>query len=242
MIKSVIIEDEQKTLESLKYLLSKYCPDVEVSATADNFQQAYTLILKEQPQLIFMDIQLNSEDGTGIDLISTLNLSECAVVFISGYKDYAIEAFRLQAVDYLLKPLRISHLIEAVDKAKKYIDLKRSHQKDSSGTHRQDSFHVPTQQGFIIIRHSDIIRCEADGAYTHFYVKGKKERITSSINIGQVERKLGPEFFRIHKSHIVNKDSVQSYSKSEGLILKMADGSEVPVAKAHKDSFFKWLN
>lgn len=118
MIKSIIVEDELKTLESLRYLLSKYCPDVEVCATADSFQQAYNLILKEQPGLIFMDIQLNSEDGTGIDLISTLNLSECAVVFISGYKDYAVEAFRLQAVDYLLKPVRISHLIDAVNKAK----------------------------------------------------------------------------------------------------------------------------
>lgn len=242
MIKSIIVEDELKTLESLRYLLIKYCPDVEVCATADNFQQAYNLILKERPGLIFMDIQLNSEDGTGIDLISTLNLSECAVVFISGYKDYAVEAFRLQAIDYLLKPVRINHLIEAVNKAKKYLDLKKPDLKNSSVSYRHDSFHVPTQQGFIIIRHSDIIRCEADGAYTHFYVKGKKDRITSSINIGQVAQKLGTEFFRVHKSHIVNKDSVQSYSKGEGLILKMADGSEVPVSKAHKDSFFKWLN
>jgi two-component system LytT family response regulator len=238
MIKTLIIEDELKTRDSLIYLLEKYCPEISICSSADTFESGYNEVLAKEPELIFMDIQLNSEDGTGVDLVSALHGSGCAVIFISGFKDYAVDAFRLDAVDYLLKPIRIDQLIAAVAKAKKYLELKKS---GSDKDTKPNTFHVPVQHGFIIIRHKDIIRCEADGAYTHVYMKDKNERITASINIGVVEKKLGADFFRIHKSHIINRDSIVSYSKGDGLILKMTDGSDVPVSKAHKDSFFKWL-
>lgn len=241
MIKAIVIDDELKTRESLVYLLNKYCPEVEVCATADTFQQGYELVKQQQPALIFMDIQLNSEDGTGIDLINTLNLHHCAVIFVSGFKDYAVDAFRLKAVDYLLKPVRISFLIEAVDKAKKYLEAGHLNIAGTPGEPRHESFHVPTQHGIMIIKHKDIIRCEADGAYTHFYTREKHERITSSVNIGQVEQKLGSGFLRVHKSHVVNKEFVTGYSRSDGLIVNMCDGSGIPVSKMHKDVFFKWI-
>ncbi len=238
MIKTVIIEDELKTRDSLIYLLERYCPEISICSSADTFESGYKEVLAKEPELIFIDIQLNSEDGTGIDLASTLQVSGCAVIFISGFKDYAVDAFRLDAVDYLLKPIRIDHLIAAVAKAKKHIELKRL---PSGKDYKPGTFHVPVQHGFIIIRHKDIIRCEADGAYTHFYIKGRSERVTSSINIGLVEKKLDADLFRVHKSHIINKDFIVSYSKGDGLILRMADGSDVPVSKAHKESFFLWL-
>ena len=239
MIKTLIIEDELKTRDSLVYLLEKYCPEIRICGSADTFELAYNRVLAEAPELIFMDIQLNSEDGTGIDLLHTLKLSDCAVIFISGFKDYAVDAFRLNAVDYLLKPVRIDQLVTAVAKAKAYLELRKA---AAAKDHKPLTFHVPVQHGFIIIRHGDIIRCEADGAYTHFYVRGKPERITSSINLGLVEKKLDMDFFRVHKSHIVNRNEVVSYSKGDGLILRMTDASEVPVSKAHKDAFFKWLD
>ena len=240
MIKAIVIDDEQKTRESLVYLLNKYCPEIEVCATADTFQLGYELVKEQQPALIFMDIQLNSEDGTGIDLINTLSLHNCAVIFISGFKDYAVDAFRLKAVDYLLKPVRINFLMEAVEKAKKHLET-GSLKPGTPGEAGQGNFHVPTQHGIMIIKHKDIIRCEADGAYTHFYTREKNERITSSVNIGQVEQKLDSGFLRVHKSHVVNKEFVTGYSRTDGLVVTMCDGSEVPVSKAHKDVFFKWI-
>jgi two-component system, LytTR family, response regulator len=240
-MKAIIIDDEPKTLESITYLLNKYCPDVQLCASADNFQSGYQLIRQEEPELIFIDIQINSVEGTGIDLIQAMHLLNCAVIFISGYKDYAVEAFRLNAVDYLLKPVRIDQLIEAVGKAKKHLELRNSETNPLQPLQKNYAFHVPTQNGFVILRYNDIIRCEADGAYTHFYMKDKSDKITSSINLGQVENKLGTSFFRAHKSHIINKEFVVSYSKGEGLLVKMNDGCEVPVSRTQKDSFFKWL-
>jgi two-component system LytT family response regulator len=241
MIRTVIIEDETKTRESLEYLLQKYCPDVTICGAAPDFEQGYALIKKEKPSLVFMDIQLNSQEGNGLELINSLDLNHCAVIFISGYKDYAVEAFRLKAVDYLLKPVRINHLTEAVEKAKK--SLSQGDQSYSSGKETKNhTFHIPSQNGFILIKQQDIIRCEADGAYTHFYINGKSEKITSSINIGQIEQKLSSNFLRIHKSHIINKHFIVSYSKGEGLMVKMSDHFQVPVSRAQKDNFFSWLS
>jgi two-component system LytT family response regulator len=152
-----------------------------------------------------------------------------------------VEAFRLKAVDYLLKPIRINHLIESVEKAKKYLQLQKKHEAFSLQESKSDMFHIPSQNGFVLLRQQDIIRCEADGAYTHFYVIGKAEKITSSMNIGQIELKLNTSFLRVHKSHIINKACIISYSKGEGLMVKMQDQSEIPVARAQKDLFFKWL-
>lgn len=241
MIRSVIIEDETKTREGLEYLLQKYCPEITICGMADDFEQGYRLVKQEKPSLVFIDIQLNSQEGTGIELIHALNLPCCAVIFISGYKDYAVEAFRLKAVDYLLKPIRINHLVESVEKAKRYLDLQKLHEPGAAHEPRNDIFHIPSQSGFVLVRQQDIIRCEADGAYTHFYVSGKKERIMSSVNIGQVELKLSSHFLRVHKSHIINRAYIVSYSKGEGLMAKMMDHSEIPVSRAQKEVFFKWL-
>lgn len=241
MLRTVIIEDEAKTREGLEYLLQKYCPEIILCGTADDFEQGYQLIKRENPSLIFIDIQLNAQEGTGLELIHTLNLSGSAVVFISGYKDYAVEAFRLQAVDYLLKPIRINHLVEAVEKAKKHLELQKPAEQDKGHEPKNETFHIPSQSGFVLVRQGDIVRCEADGAYTHFYVKGKTEKITSTINIGQIEPKLGSDFLRVHKSHILNKSFIVSYAKGEGLLVKMTDQSEIPVSRTQKDVFFKWL-
>jgi two-component system, LytTR family, response regulator len=239
MIKSIIIEDETKTKESLEYLINKYCPEVTVCASAGSFTEGYELYKQKLPDLLFLDIQLNSQEGSGIDLAAMKELANCPVIFISGYKDYAVEAFRLNAVDYLLKPIKINQLQEAVVKAKLFIQEQKKHleKRIESNT----TFHIPTQHGFVILKQQDIIRCEADGSYTHFYLSQKKEKFTASINIGQVETKLGPNFMRVHKSHIINKDHVLSYSKNEGLIVTLIDQSEVPVSRALKDDFFKWL-
>jgi two-component system, LytTR family, response regulator len=239
-MKALIIEDEKKTRESLEHLLKKYCPEIKTCISTDNFHTGYELIKSEKPSLLFIDIQLNSEEGTGLDLINTLQLTDCAVIFISGHRDYAVEAFRLKAVDYLLKPIRIDQLIEAVKKGIVFLDQKNN--SPALKDNKSDTFHIPTQNGFVIIHTQDIIRCEADGAYTHFHVKGKKEKITSSVNIGQIEQKLNNNFFRVHKSHIINKAFVEGYSKAEGLIVKMSDQFMVPVSRTLKEQFFNWLN
>lgn len=238
-MKAVIIDDETKVREELAYLLKKYCPGINVCAEAEDFQSGYEIIEREQPELLFVDVQLHSTEGNGMDLIAATGMQDRAVIFISGHRDYAVDAFRFSAVDYLLKPLRLQQLKEAIQKVKDRLDNSKLSTVISET--RTDSFHIPTHDGIAIVRPGEIIRCEADGAYTYFFTKTNTGRITSSANIGQAEGRLGADFLRVHKSHIINKNYVTGYSKTEGLLVKMADGHEVPVSKSHKKAFLAWL-
>ncbi len=240
MIKTVIIEDEPKVKESLVYLLEKYCSDLQICGVAGTFEEAYSLVNTHKPQLIFADIQLNSPEGTGIDLVNTLCIDNLLVIFISGWKDYAVEAFRMNAVDYLLKPVNIQQLMQAVEKVRRSIEWNTSVVKSDRAP---GTLHIPTHNGFMIIQQDDIVRCEAEGPYTHFFIKDKSRKITSSINLGHTEQKLRKDiFFRVHKSHIINRQHILEYQRGEGGIAKMSDLFEAPVSRSMKEDFLKWLD
>jgi two-component system, LytTR family, response regulator len=241
MIKTLIIEDEAKVRESLSYMLEKYCPQVSVCAVATTFEEGYRLVNQHNPELVFVDIQLNSQEGTGIDLLYTLSLEGVAIIFISGFKEYAVDAFRLNAVDYLLKPINIQQLTEAVERAKTYL-LKNKSISSKITNLFATTIHIPTTHGFMIFQQSDIMHCKADGPYTHFFMNGKTGKITSSVNLGQVEQKLDKNvFFRVHKSHIINRHYVKEYHRGEGGTVKMANQTEIPVSRIFKEDFLTWL-
>lgn len=240
MIKALIIEDEVLAGESLEYLLKKYCSAVKITGIASSFREAYDLFSEKRPDLLFVDVMLNSPEGNGIDLAHMPGIENCAVIFVSGHREFAADAFRLKAVDYLLKPVQINQLIEAVEKATVFINKTRKAQERKAKPAR-GQFHIPVKNSFVIVKHKDIIRCEADGAYTHFIVNGSADKITSSVNLGQMETKLGDDFLRVHKSHIINKNFISAYTKSEGLIVVMSDKAQIPVSRAMRDAFFDWL-
>src|ERR1044071_5631401 len=106
-MKTLIIEDEHKSRETLCYLLEKYCPDIQVCGSTPDFSEGYRLFSEEQPELLFIDIHLNSPEGTGRDLVQLIDRKKCAVIFTTGFREYAVDAFRLKAIDYLLKPMKI---------------------------------------------------------------------------------------------------------------------------------------
>lgn len=236
-MRTLIIEDENKSRDSLLYLLDKYCPEVTVCGSSANFEDGYQLFREQQPALLFVDIHLNAPEGTGLDLVKLIDRSPCAVVFTSGFREYAVEAFRLKAIDYLLKPIRIEQLVEAVQKALAFT----SKSAQMASARSAETFHIPTTSGFQLIRQHDIIRCEADGAYTHLFLTGSREYITTSTNIGQIAPRLGDDFMRVHKSHIVNKQFVTGYSKGDALFVRIANRWEIPVSRTHRDGFFAWL-
>jgi two-component system, LytTR family, response regulator len=238
-MKTLIIEDEHKSRETLAYLLEKYCPDIRICGSTANFEQGYQLFLEEKPELLLIDIHLNAPEGTGLDLVQLIDRSSCAVIFTTGFREYAVDAFRLKAVDYLLKPVRIEHLMEAVQKARNHLGKELPTNKLLP---ERELFHIPTPSGFQLIRQQDIIRCEADGAYTHLYINGTREHVTTSTNIGQIAPRLNGNFLRIHKSHIINRHFVTGYSKGDALFVKMTDRSEVPVSRTNRDQFFTWLD
>lgn len=237
MIRTMIIEDEPKVRDSLIIMIQKYCPDLEIASVTSSFEDALIEALRIRPQLVFSDIQLNSPEGNGISLVNLPAFKDCPVIFLTGWKEFAVDAFRVNAVDYLLKPLNIQQLLDAVEKAKRLILTEQLDKQTGVG-----NLHIPTTQGFMILKPEEIIRCSAEGPYSHLIVAGDKKNVFCSINLGQIEKRLSPGmFYRVHKSHLVNRLFVQEYLRGEGGTVKMADAAEVPVSRNAKEDFLLWL-
>lgn len=237
MIRTMIIEDEPKVRDSLIIMIQKYCPDLEISSVTSSFEDALIEAQRIQPQLVFSDIQLNSPEGNGIDLANMPAFKDCPIIFLTGWKEFAVDAFRVNAVDYLLKPLNIQQLLDAVEKAKRRILKDKTDKETGTG-----NLHIPTAHGFTILKPSEIIRCSAEGPYTHLIVAGDKKNVFCSINLGQIEKRLSPGmFYRVHKSHLVNRLFIQEYLRGEGGTVRMADAAEVPVSRNAKEDFLGWL-
>lgn len=239
MIRTLIIEDEYRSRETLEHLLSRYCPGLELCESASSFETGFRSLLQYKPQLVFLDIELHSPEGTGMELAALPEFRQCGIIFTTGYQSYAADAFRLNAIDYLLKPIRISHLSEAVKKAEAYFQLRKTALPAADA---RDMLKIPGTAGVMIFRLADIIRLEAEGAYTRIYAKAKADGVICSINIGQIANMLNDSFLRVHKSHIINRNYITEYTRSSGLQVVMSDRKEVPVSRAMRESFFKWLN
>lgn len=235
-MKTLIIEDEPYVTQTLKLLLTKYCPDVQLIGAATSFSEGYHMCQSLQPELVFCDIQLHSQEGTGLQLMQLVNHPAMKIIFITGTREFAADAFRVNAIDYLLKPVNIKELINSVEKASQRVQTIITPE-------RKSNLQIPTQHGFLVIPFSNVIRCQAEGTYTHFFTLDKQGRRTSSVNIGMVlERLPASDFFRVHKTHIVNKAHVIEYIKGEGGMARMTDNFEVPVSRLAKDAFIKWLS
>lgn len=230
---TVIIEDEPQAAAALRLLVDRYCPGLNVVGVASSFSEGYRLCQDLQPGLVFCDIRLNSAEGSGMDLARLLSDRKMKVIFVTGTKAYAAEAFRVNAIDYLLKPVRIKELTEAVDKV-----LQQPAGKPTATGH----LHLPSKQGVLLIPFETIVRCEADSAYTHFYIAGKPGRQTVSINLGRIAAQLPAEqFFRVHKTHLINRAHILSYRRGDEGMARMTDHCEVPIARPVREAFIRWL-
>lgn len=234
----MIIEDEPKVRDSLVIMIQKYCPDLEICGITSSFEEALTEAARLRPDLVFCDIQLNSPEGTGIDLAGTGIFKGCQVIFLTGWKEFAVDAFRVNAIDYLVKPLNIQQLLDAVEKVKRSMEKSQVEKDTVAG-----NLHIPTTSGFIILKPAEIIRCSAEGPYTHLILSGAKKQVFCSINLGQIEKRLSRNvFYRVHKSHLVNRHFILEYLRGEGGTVKMADAAEVPVSRNAKEDFLSWLS
>ena len=240
--KAIIIDDEPKLREVLKIKLSSYCENIELIGTASNIEEAYNLIQEYKPNLIFLDISMPG--GSGFDLLDRFETIDFEIIFVTGFDEFALDALKLSAVDYLLKPVDSDSLIKAVEKAKNNILTDYKAQRFDvlkHNTNLSDSndvkISVPGINSYDFFKLSDIVRCEGWQKYTKIFLDNG-ECIVSSYNIGIYKNILEKhDFFSTHKSHIINVDKIKKYSK-EGIIV-MNDGSEVPVARRRKEEFLE---
>lgn len=234
-INCIIIDDEQNGIELLQELLREYCPHVRVIGTANSIGNGKQLLREHRPDLVFLDIKM--PNGTGFDLIRELKETPFHVIFTTAHDEYAVRAFRLNATDYLLKPILSDELMEAVDRVigKVYV----AGGFDSPANRRIEAFNrlaLPTPEGMIFIPVDRIVRCEAEGAYTRAHLVSN-ENVLFSKNLGQLEKRLSDQgFVRVHHSHLVNLQHIDAYQRIGHGQLVMSDRSVVKVSRNKKSA------
>ncbi len=246
MIKAIIIDDERKSVFTLNSFLQEHCTEVGVAGTANSAKTGRELIDAVKPQLVFLDIEMPL--GSGFDLLQSLPVIDFEIIFITAYNQYAINAFRFSAIDYLLKPLRISQLMEAVDKASKRINEKikfRNYellllnmQEQRPGSQKL-SFTDRGQQFLVSLE--DIMYIIADGNYCHIHTAGKV--FLSTKNLKEFDELLPDDLFcRIHHGHLVNMRFIAKTQKGRGGSVTMKNGTTLEVAVRRKEEFLKKLS
>ncbi len=246
---AVLVDDEPNNIELLTHFLKKYCPRVDVIGQADTKEDAIAIIPQLQPQLLFLDIVL--DEGTGFDVLEAINAENIQVIFVTAFDEFAIKAFKYNAVDFVLKPIEIEDLIVAVSSASErleksqFIDQKRLSslvEAISSEKLHQDFIAIPTIEKIEFIKTNTIVYCKSDGKYTEFNLTNGK-MIVSSKNLGEYEQLLDDNvFFRIHNSYIVNLNFVQNINKAAGNYVELGNNVSLPIAKRRQESLHRFLN
>ncbi|MBI9036982.1 MAG: response regulator transcription factor [Bacteroidales bacterium] len=242
MIRSIIIDDEEKGRNTLRNFLKKYCNNISVVAEGDCVKSGLEKISTYNPDLVFLDIQM--PDGTGFNLLEKIKEIDFKVIFVTAYDQYALKAFKFSAIDYLLKPIDPEKLIDAVNRLSDIEDIKSINKKLEvlvGNNNRFEKIALPTVNGVHLVKIKDIIRCESESNYTTiFLATGKKILVTKTLK--EYDEMLTPmHFYRVHQSHLINLAFVEKYHKGEGGFVIMEDGSEIEVARRRKEGFLSEL-
>lgn len=246
MIKAVLIDDEVYCLETLSMLLEDYCPQVTIIDQCRSAKKGLEAIEKSKPDVLFLDIEMPIMNG--FEMLEEFSEIPFAIVFTTSYDQYAIKAFHVSALDYLLKPIDPKELIRAVQKiqAQKMLPspeqfemlLKRVN--NTAGVFQKIA--VPTIEGFELIPADQVVRCEANGNYTNLFLKNK-DKIIACRTLKEMEEQLHDFsfFIRVHHSWIANLNEVTKYIRGEGGYLIMTDGSTVNVSRNRKETLMKFF-
>ncbi len=229
MRNAIIVEDEIGVRSALKKMLKLMHPGMKIVAETGSVSEALVLLKDHKPELVFMDIEL--EDGTGFDILNQLEDIDFKIIFTTAYSEYAIKAFKYSSIDYLLKPVDPMELKGAVERAFLSLDGEREHREllevlRNNIEKRPPKIVLKTTEQRHIIDVENIIRLEADGAYTSFVLKNK--RIIVSRNIKHYQNLLGEDFIRCHQSHLVHVNHIKGVDKQGSLM--MSNGDLVPIS------------
>lgn len=246
MIRALIIDDEASTIQVLRILIQRHIPEISEVYTALGGVEGLEKAQSVQPDLIFLDIEMPEIDG--FELLRQMPQATFEVIFVTAYSQHAIQAIRFSAFDYLLKPVDIQDLRNAVQRyllqKKQDGNFGQRYQSLVQNLRQNDYNHftlsIHTLEGIHLLPLSDIIRCEADGNYTCFYLQNKK-RVLASRTLGDFEALLDPgQFKRVHKSFLVHRMHVRSFS-GQGY-LEMSDTSTVEVSRRKIVEVKAWLD
>ena len=241
MLRAIIIDDENECIDSLSFDLNSHCPQVDIVEKCKSGKDGVKAILKYKPDLVFLDIDMPFVNG--FDVLEMVPNIDFEVIFTTAYDKYALQAFKISAVDFLLKPIDIKELKESIAKVQllkekgnpqKQISFLIQQLKDLE-TNSVKKIALPTFDGLEFINLDDIIYCQSDGAYSYVhFVDGTKLYISKTLRY--LEAALCDfHFFRVHNSYIVNLHYVKKYSKTDGGFIIMTNGAKVKVSRSKKE-------
>lgn len=251
MIRTIIIDDEPSSVNVLLLLLKKNCKeDVQVVGTTNSPHLGKILIEEHKPDLVFLDIEMPGMSG--IDLLRFFKEPDFRVVFITAFDAYAVEAFRLSAIDYLLKPVEADDIVRVIEKIRK--DIKKNEntftiqlqslQKILQQNHSspESKIGIAMADKIVFINIHEILYCEAQGAYTNVYLSNSN-KIVSSKSLGEFEQQLtSQKFFRIHHSTLINLSHVREFQKFDGGYVIMQNNSKLEVSQRKRKGFLDSIN
>ncbi|MDO6737176.1 LytTR family DNA-binding domain-containing protein [Wenyingzhuangia sp. 2_MG-2023] len=240
--KAIIVDDELSARENLSYLIQNFCPDICIIDTCCNVNEAVLSIKNKKPDVVFLDIEMPQKNG--FQLLKEFDEIDFQIVFITAYDQYAVKAFEVSALDYLLKPIDIDRLLEVSKKIENTLGLISFQKRLSTlsiNKKKLSKISIPYKSDYVIIDIDDILYIEADRMYSHVYTTGEK-KYTASKKLSYYEELLfeSEKIKRIHRSWVVNLDMVTIYSKAERSL--MIHGKEIPVGKTYKEQTESYLN
>lgn len=247
MLRAIVIDDIEKIRKDNTTIIKSTCPNISVIGQADSVESGVKLIKQLSPDLVFLDVEM--QDGSGFDLLQKLSPITFKVIFVTGYEDFAIRAFRFSAIDYLLKPLDGKELKEAVKKVeeslgKEIFDLKLNNLfANLERPKNLQKLILKTADKIYSVNIQDIVNCESDKNYTTFHFINAPKLIVS-VNLKEYETILSPyNFFRTHKSHLINMAYFDHFIKSEGgNTIVMKNKTAIPLSVRKKEEFMILLD
>lgn len=239
-MKILIIDNEAPIRAGLRMQLETYVPEMEDLQEATGVATGLIAIETYQPDIVFLDVEM--DDGTGLDLLRKLGNYNFQLIFITAHNKYAVDAFKFSAIDFLLKPIDADDLMTSVGKALRQLknrDLKEQILVLNESMNKISMEHkkivLKDKDSIYFVKVNDIIRCHAEGPYTEFFITAG-QRITISKNLKEYEEMLEPfGFIRAHHSHLINIRKITRFDKTDGCTLIMENNDEVPVSQRKKE-------
>jgi two-component system LytT family response regulator len=248
--KAIVIDDERNVREALQALLQEFCPEIDVVGTAASAHEGRELLGKNDVDFIFLDISMPREDG--FEFLQSINRENYGVIFITAFEEYALNAIKASAIDYLLKPVNPLELREAVHKAIKFSELRKGSIERKPGQSESgeappepakpdpgpvEKITVADQFGFRMVKVAELMYLEADSNYTILHLSGL-EKIVATRTLGEFEKLLNNRiFFRIHKSILINLNYLRAFSSYEGYFAELTDGTRLSISRRKVNEF-----
>lgn len=241
-MRTIIVDDEKHSRDALLIMLERYCPQVTVQAVCSNGADAITAINELQPQLIFLDVEMPGMDG--FEVLEACHHHDFVVIFITAYDQYALQAIHHSALDYLLKPIDIQELKDAVEKAGTQTRADSTDKVDNlllflqQHMYQDERLALPTMEGLRMVAAKNIIYCKSAGIQTKLHLQEPEKPVMVCRTLLEMEEWLSDKgFFRVHNSFLINLSFMDKYIKGDGGEIIMCDGYSVPVAREKKHDF-----